>query len=159
MIYDFKIITNEKRLRKVCKTCSDIDRAVALGNQLLSFLKTTENGVGIAAPQVGLYERVCVVNVEKPIVLVNPKIVSSFQKIAFQEGCLSFPGQNIITQRYGNIAVKADNHKVPLFFNCEKNALECVCIQHEIDHLDGILMHDRKISLDDEKTVFIVKEK
>ena len=158
-MHDFKIITNEERLRKVCKTCSNIDRAVALGNQLLSFLKTTENGVGLAAPQVGLYERVCVVNVEKPIVLVNPKIVSKFKKIAFQEGCLSFPGQNIITQRYGNIAVKADNHKGSLFFNCEENALECVCVQHEIDHLDGILMHDRKIPLDNRKDVLTIEEK
>jgi len=157
-MYNFKIITDEKRLRKVCEAYADIAAGVDLGKQLLKFLGTTNNGVGIAAPQVGLNKRVCVINVERPIILVNPKIISKFKRIAFQEGCLSFPGDSVITQRYANIAVAADNHSKPLFFNCEESALECVCVQHEIDHLDGVLMHDRKMPLDDGENVFTIEK-
>ncbi len=158
-MYNFNIVTDEKLLRKVCDPCKDIGGATELGDQLLNFLATTKNGVGIAAPQVGILRRVCVVNVREPIILVNPKIVSKFKKIAFPEGCLSFPGQSVITQRYANIAVEADNHPKTLFFSCDDDALECVCVQHEIDHLDGVLMHDRKIPLDLEKNVFTIKNK
>ena len=112
-----------------------------------------------AAPQVGILRRVCVINVRDPIILVNPKIVSKFKKIAFPEGCLSFPGQSVVTQRYANIAVKADNHPKTLFFSCDEDALECVCVQHEIDHLDGVLMHDRRMPLDSEKNVLTIKNK
>ncbi len=157
-MYNFKIVTDEKKLRKECEPCADVDAAVDLGKQLLRFLGTTDNGVGIAAPQVGIQKKVCVINVREPIILVNPKIISKFKKIAFPEGCLSFPGQSVITQRYANIAVSADNHSKPLFFNCDDNALECVCVQHEIDHLDGILMHDRKMSLDGGENVLTLKE-
>jgi len=158
-VYNFKIVTDEKKLRKECEPYHDISAAVDLGGQLLKFLSTTENGVGLAAPQVGIQKKVCVINVSKPIILVNPKIISKFRKIAFPEGCLSFPGQSVLTQRYANIAVAADNHPSPLFFDCDKNALECVCVQHEIDHLDGILMHDRKMPLDSGKNVFTIEGK
>ena len=158
-MYNFKIVTDEKSLRKTCNPCEDVDGAMELGEQLLSFLATTRNGVGIAAPQVGVLKRVCVINVREPIILVNPKIVSKFKKIAFPEGCLSFPGQSVVTQRYANIAVEADNHPKTLFFSCDDDALECVCVQHDIDHLDGVLMHDRRISLDSEKNVFTIRDK
>ena len=158
-MYNFKIVTDEKKLRKVSELYDDIPAAIDLGKQLLSFLGTTQNGVGLAAPQVGIQKKVCVVNVRKPIILVNPRIISKFKRIAFPEGCLSFPGESVITQRYANIAVKADNHPNTLFFNCDDNALECVCVQHEIDHLEGVLMHDRRIALDNEKNVFIIEEK
>jgi peptide deformylase len=157
-MYEFKIVTEESKLRSVCSAYGDINAGIRLGKQLLKFLVTTENGVGIAAPQVGHNKRVCVINVQKPIILVNPRIISKFKKITFQEGCLSFPGQEVVTQRYANVAVKADNHPHPLFFNCDENALECVCVQHEIDHLDGILMHDRRLYLDNGKEVLIIKE-
>ena len=103
-----------------------------------------KTGVGLAANQVGINKRVCVISVIKPIILVNPKIVGKFGKINFKEGCLSFPGDYIITERYAEIAVKADNHPAMIYFSVEKNALECVCVQHEIDHLDGITMFSRQ---------------
>ena len=68
----------------------------------------------------------------------------------FNEGCLSYPGDNVVTERYANIAVTADNHSEMLYFS-EDNLLESVCVQHEIDHLNGITMHDRKIDLDKRK--------
>ena len=158
-MYNFKIVTDENKLRKASEVQDDIPAAVDLGKQLLSFLSTTQNGVGLAAPQVGIHKKVCVINVRKPIILVNPKIISKFKKIAFPEGCLSFPGESVLTQRYANIAVKADNHPQTLFFNCDDDALECVCVQHEIDHLEGILMHDRRLDLDGKKNVLTIKGK
>ena len=90
-------------------------------------------------------KKVCVIKVNDPIVLVNPEIISNFQRISYEEACLSVPGTYIITERYANIMVKADNHDEVLIFSAEKNLLECVCVQHEIDHLNSITMFDRKI--------------
>tara|TARA_R100001129_G_scaffold14160_1_gene9261 strand:+ start:781 stop:1254 length:474 start_codon:yes stop_codon:yes gene_type:complete len=143
----FKIVKDESLLRQKCASAVNLEDAIVLGKDMLAFLEEHTSGVGLAANQVGINIRVCVVNVDKPLILVNPIILNKFKKISFQEGCLSFPGDSIVTERYGNIQVKADNHPQPLYFS-EDNILETVCVQHEIDHLDGILMHDRKIDLD-----------
>ena len=66
-------------------------------------------------------------------------------KLFFQEGCLSFKGDYVLTERWTDIVVTDDNHANQLFFSFEKNALECVCVQHEIDHLNGITMFDRAV--------------
>ena len=139
----FDIVKNREELSKPCRPCENIAVGEKVGQTLLKKLKESKNGVGLAANQIGINIRVCVVNVEKPIVLVNPKITGQFDKILFQEGCLSFPGDYIITERYTNVAVRADNHPGPLLFS-SKNLLECVCVQHEIDHLNGITMYDRE---------------
>tara|TARA_R100000008_G_scaffold77353_1_gene57723 strand:+ start:123 stop:569 length:447 start_codon:yes stop_codon:yes gene_type:complete len=137
------IITEVKKLKKKCKPVKKIDSGLRIGDKLLKLLEQHKSGVGLAANQIGIDARVCVVNVSKPIVLVNPTIIGKFGKIFFQEGCLSFPGDYILTERYANIAVNADNHDTTLFFSADSNILECVCVQHEIDHLDGIVMYDR----------------
>jgi len=103
----------------------------------------------LAANQIGINKRVCVVNVKEPIVLVNPKIVEkSKEQFIFPEGCLSFPDDKIKTTRHQDIVVEADNHKGKLSFSANSkdinDAFECVCVQHEIDHLDGITMFDRE---------------
>ena len=137
------IIKDRKSLSKPCRPCENMETGEKIGQTLLKKLEESKNGVGLAANQIGVDLRVCVINVEKPIVLVNPEITGQFDKILFQEGCLSFPGDYIITERYANVAVKADNHPGALLFS-SKNLLECVCVQHEIDHLNGITMYDRK---------------
>jgi len=139
------IITDKKKLKKPCKKVKSLTKGLDIGNKLLAELAQDPSGVGLAANQIGLDARVCVVKVINPIVLVNPKIIGKFGKISFQEGCLSFPGDYVITERYANVAVNADNHDTTLFFSTDKNTLECVCVQHEIDHLNGITMHDRRI--------------
>ena len=139
------IVTDAKKLRKVCKPCASTAVGLEVGPRLLNELESSATGVGLAANQVGINMRVCVINVSKPIILVNPRITSHFGRIMFEEGCLSFPGDAIVTERYANISVEADNHTSTLFFRSEDNALECVCVQHEIDHLDGITMHMRRI--------------
>ena len=115
------------------------------GNRLLEALKQHKDGVGLAANQIGIDLAVCVVYVTKPLIFVNPEIIGKFGKTFFQESCLSFPGSYVMTERWTNIIVKASNHKNPLVFSFDENPLECVCIQHEIDHLNGVTMFDRAV--------------
>ena len=138
-----KVVKNKKQLTKPCKPCKNVHEGELIAKELLDILESSSNGIGLAANQIGHNKRVCVIKVGKPIVLVNPAVTSKFGRTLFNEGCLSFPGDYIITERYTHISVKADNHPETLFFSAEKDILECVCVQHEIDHLDGITMHDR----------------
>ena len=101
------------------------------------------NGIGIAAPQVGKSIRLCIINLEHigipPFALVNPKIKSkSWKKVEMEEGCLSIPGIFGIVKRPVKIKVEALNleGKKSSF---EADGLMARVIQHEVDHLDGIL--------------------
>jgi len=141
--YDF--VTDKKILSKVCKPCGSKIEGIRIGNKLLEVLAEVGDGVGLAANQVGIDSAVCVIKVKEPIVLINPKIVGKFGKSFFQEGCLSFKGDYVLTERWTDIVVVDDNHPNQSFFSFEKNALECVCVQHEIDHLNGITMFDRAV--------------
>ncbi len=116
-----------------------------IAQKLLEKLAQTKDAVGLAANQIGIDASVCVIRVSEPIILINPEIVGKFKKSYYQESCLSFPGDYVITEIWMDIVVKADNHKNHLFFSFDKNALECVCVQHEIDHLNGITMFDRAV--------------
>ena len=101
------------------------------------------NGIGLAAPQIGKSIRFCIINLEHlglaPFALVNPKVTKkSWKKVEMEEGCLSIPGVFGIVKRPQKITVEAQNldgekHK----FKAE--GLLSRVIQHEIDHLDGIL--------------------
>ena len=73
-------VTNEKELRKECKPCGAREGNI-IGERLLEMLAKTNDGVGLAANQVGINKRVCVVNVDRPIVLINPKIQLSTKKV------------------------------------------------------------------------------
>ena len=150
MSYTF--VTDRKILSKACKPCGSKIEGIRIGNNLLEVLARVGDGVGLAANQIGIDSAVCVIKVKEPIILINPKIVGKFGKSFFQEGCLSFKGDYVLTERWTDIVVKDDNHSNQLFFSFEKNALECVCVQHEVDHLNGITMFDRSI----EKELFDV---
>ena len=141
----YNIVTNKRSLSKPCAECTSLEEGQKIGKILLNLLEEHKTDVGLAANQVGINKRVCVVNVEQPIILINPRIVGQFGKIKFKEGCLSFPGDYIITERYADIAVRADNHPSVIYFSTSKNSLECVCVQHEVDHLDGVTMFERQV--------------
>lgn len=143
-----RYVRDKKKLSKQCKPCGSIRHGKILGDRLLEILEEQKDGLGLAANQVGVDASVCVINVVKPIVLINPKIISQFGKSFFQEACLSFPGDYILTERWTNVMVAADNHRHQLVFSFEKNALECVCVQHEVDHLYGITIFDRAIEME-----------
>ena len=143
------IIEDKTKLEKKCSTVS-VKEGEEIGVRLLHELRQSENGIGLAANQIGINKRVCVINVKEPLVLINPKIVEkSKEQFIFPEGCLSFPDLKVKTTRHQDIVVEADNHKGRLYFSADSkdinDAFECVCVQHEIDHLDGITMFDREL--------------
>jgi peptide deformylase len=103
-----------------------------------------EKGVGLAAPQVGSDLRICVLNIDgETLALINPKIKSySRKKDIFEEGCLSFPGKFFQVERPVKIKVQARNthgEKIKI----KADGFLARVLQHEIDHLDGILVIDR----------------
>lgn len=120
---------------------------------LIEDLKVTmkkENGIGIAAPQVGVHERVIIVDMKgKPTAFINPELTEkSFKLVDSEEGCLSVPGKWGIVKRHRSVKVKAldtQGNEV----NFKAVGLQAVIFQHEIDHLDGILFIDRAEELSD----------
>lgn len=100
------------------------------------------SGVGLAAPQVGRTERLCVVEVEDQAhALFNPEIVAREGKIKWEEGCLSIPEVFGWVDRSARVTVRAlDRDGQPI--EVEGSELMAVCLQHEIDHLDGKLFID-----------------
>ena len=140
------IIKDKTKLQEKCSPVS-VKEGEEIGVRLLHELRQSENGIGLAANQIGINKRVCVINVKEPLVLINPKIVEkSKEQFVFAEGCLSFPDSKLKTIRHQDIVVEADNHEGKLSFSANSkdinDAFECVCVQHEIDHLDGITMFE-----------------
>ena len=143
------IVTDKLKLEIPCDVVS-LEDGEKIGVKLLQKLRESKNGIGLAANQIGINKRVCIVNDKEPLVLINPKIVEkSEETFVFPEGCLSFPKKNIRTQRHVSVVVEADNHANQLSFSADSedinDAFECACVQHEIDHLDGITMFDREM--------------
>jgi len=108
-------------------------------------------GIGLAATQVDIHERIIVIDVSEegnePLVFINPTIVeTSGEEQAFEEGCLSVPGFRETVSRPENVTIKAqDINGVEFQKECE--GLLAVCIQHEMDHLEGKLFVDYLSSL------------
>lgn len=103
-----------------------------------------EKGVGLAAPQVNFSLRLITIKIkEKKIVLINPEIISHSEKmVVYPEGCLSLPGKEFPIVRYGTITVEFTN-ELGKKRKIKTSGLLAIVFQHEIDHLDGILMSDR----------------
>ena len=103
------------------------------------------NGVGLAAPQVGMLKRVVVIDVgDGPMELVNPEIVMTEGEQRVSEGCLSVPGKYGVCVRPAKVQVKAqDRHGKWQVFTGEELKARCFC--HELDHLDGILFTSKVI--------------
>jgi peptide deformylase len=133
-------------LREMCREVETIDDDVrALVDDLLETMYA-EDGIGLAAPQIGVPLRVFVYDVRddelKPGVLVNPRIVEATGKQKEVEGCLSIPGLDEVVERSGHVVVEGldrDGETVRI----EATGLLSRCLQHENDHLDGVLFIDR----------------
>ena len=129
---------------------SPVDEAELLTKkhqQFINEMKETmraSNGIGIAAPQVGIHKRIIIVDLDgRPEAFVNPRIVSaSFRKVESEEGCLSVPGVYGIVKRHKSVRVEAINEDgLPQAFDVD--GLPAIIFQHEIDHLDGVLFIDK----------------
>ena len=113
----------------------------------------SQNGVGLAAPQIGENVRIFVIDVSandeplNPIVFINPKIIKKSGACISHEGCLSFPEAFTDVRRYANVMVKAlDSNGRSFVMEAKEGSLLARCIQHEFDHLDGVLFIDHAIN-------------
>jgi len=130
---------------------TDLKTAQKLAVDLFKTLKQ-EGGLGLSANQIGEDKSVCVIDVTNPFFLLNPVITKKDKVIIYNEGCLSIPDKMITTERYERIEVEADNIDGTMTFGPEKSnqvdndllTLESVCVQHEIDHLNGLTIYDRE---------------
>ena len=150
-----------KKLRKV-----SIDEGLSIAKDLFNILAERKDGIGLAANQVGIDASVAVVNVREPIILINPTIVKQWDEIPYYEGCLSFKGKGIQTKRYRNIVISTEQEDSDWYFSGAPNPsdgkgswekessdkqdqelrlLETICVQHEIDHLNGMTIMDRQM--------------
>ena len=132
-------------LRKRARRVDKFDRRL---HQLLDDMADTmleADGVGLAAPQVGILKRCCVIDVGEGLIeLVNPEIVSREGEVTVIEGCLSVPDRAGKVVRPEKVKVKAqDRNGEPI--EVEGEGLLAVCLCHELDHLDGILYVDKMI--------------
>ena len=158
-----------KKLREV-----SVEEGMAIAAELFQILNKRGDGIGLAANQVGIDAQVAVVNVREPLVLINPKILSKEVEIPFYEGCLSYPGKGVNTKRYRDVVISTEQSESDWYFSgaqaptdgkgswekeqsksedAQLRTLESVCVQHEIDHLNGVICMDRK------REITIVKDK
>ena len=156
---------NNPLINKPLRTVS-VEEGMKIATELFEILNKRKDGIGLAANQVGIDAQVAIVNVREPIILINPKIVERSNEISYYEGCLSFIGKNVHTKRYNDIVITTEQEDSKLYFSGAKNSsegkgtweeqvkntkdyelrkLEAICVQHEIDHLNGKTIMDRKI--------------
>jgi len=140
-----EIVMDRTKLKIPCEPVTSLEEGMEIANRLIQILDRQSNAVGLAANQAGINKQVCVIRVDRTLILINPEIVDVSGEISYTEGCLSFPNEQVATKRFFSISVKADNYKEIQSFipNGPNSLLECVCIQHEVDHLMGLTMHDR----------------
>ena len=153
------LIKDPRKLRTplLAKPMSQQDIDV-VSNKLKKEL-TKHGGLGLSANQIGLTDRVCLINVKESLILVNPKVTeASKETVVYVEQCLSLDKtmkKPVKTLRHKSFTVECDNLGTVIFsadsdkewkdsneFFADEGLLECVCAQHEIDHLNGILITD-----------------
>jgi len=151
-----QIITfGNELLRQKAEKIDKIDEQITdAAKQMLEILKQ-EKGVGIAGPQIGLMKRIFVVHIEgdEERIFINPSILETSQEtVKFEEGCLSVPGLYVDVVRSESIKIQAWNEKGKPF-TMETSGLLARVIQHEYDHLEGILFLDRISELKRKKLI------
>ncbi len=135
----------DKRLRTIAKPVVSVDKTIR--QQVKDMFETMYEapGIGLAATQVNFHQRIIVIDISdqcnEPICLINPEIIEKSGEIQWEEGCLSVPDyyENVI--RANDIKVQALNQHGETF-ELEASEMLSVCIQHEIDHLNGVLFID-----------------
>ena len=128
--------------------CEPVAKVDAELNQFIDDMFETmyeHEGIGLAAPQVGVLNRVITIDIEgdktNQVVLINPEILESEGETGIEEGCLSIPGHRALVPRKEKVKVKALNRQGEEVIY-DADGLFAICIQHEIDHLNGVLFVD-----------------
>ena len=166
MTYEAKIlplvIEPDPRLHTVSEPVKVIDDSIRreLDDMLVTMYHN--NGVGLAAVQAGIMKRMCVVDVDqvirgsgaleqqgrfehggKPLYMINPEIIKkSEEQFHYKEGCLSVPGVSADVPRFKEITIKFLDYEGKEQEITTKHELLCACIQHEINHMDGVIIMD-----------------
>lgn len=139
------LVDPDPRLRLVSEPVTDFDEELRHFINSLFFTMRQNDGIGLAAPQVDVQKRILVMHVpgSDARYFINPEIIATKGSIKHKEGCLSIPDTYgfPVTKRFKGIRVKYQG-KTGKEFVDEFEGLESVCIQHEIDHLDGKLFTD-----------------
>ena len=157
------IVAPDSRLNQISKKVDIIDVSITSTLDQMLECMYQNNGIGLAAPQVGVLKRLVVIDCsynkdkKKPLKLINPEIIKLSKNVSeFEEGCLSLPSQYAKVSRPSEITLKYKNIEG---LTCEREfiGLEATCIQHEIDHLDGKLFVDHISKL--KKNIIIKKLK
>lgn len=148
------IITDIKDLKDICVPVDFAEEEKEIVEQLEKELEISGNsgfpGIGLAAPQIGIKKRAAIIRVDKTntINLINSSIVRGDDMIVSEEGCLSLPGKTAKVKRFLNLQIQNNS-----FLNGSTKfaayGLSATCIQHEMDHWEGILMLDKEISIYD----------
>ena len=168
----YKIVKDKEFLSKPTVPVSSIEEGEEIAKQLKETLDSIGNkGLGLSANQIGINKSVAIVNVDDDlVVLINPKIVSqSDEKILYTEGCLSLPGKMVTTVRRKSVTVECLNWANPRTFQetievesesdvilkkfvpspqkkkINRGLLQAICVQHEIDHINGKLITDNSV--------------
>jgi peptide deformylase len=135
---------NEK-LKVTAKEVENVQVVQSLIDDMLETMYDTEDGIGLAATQVGRSEAIIVIDISEtrnaPLILINPKVVDGAFKEKGSEGCLSVPGYRANVERFTKVKVEAinrDGDKVTI----ESDDFLAIVLQHEIDHLKGKLFID-----------------
>ncbi|EQB99992.1 peptide deformylase [Photorhabdus temperata] len=141
-----KILTiPDERLRQKCVEVANIEEIQGLIDDMLDTMYNTDNGIGLAAPQVGRKEAVVIIDIsanrDQPLILVNPKIVEKERSVIGQEGCLSVPGYYADVERFEKVKVEALNRHGEAI-TVESEDFLAIVMQHEIDHLHGKIFID-----------------
>ncbi len=135
----------DKKLRTVAKPVEVVDDIIK--TQVSNMFETMYDapGIGLAATQVDFHQRVIVIDISdeqnQPLCLINPEIIEKSGEIEWEEGCLSVPNYYESVKRANDIKVHALDQNGEEF-EMEASEILAVCIQHEIDHLNGILFVD-----------------
>ncbi|RYZ87122.1 MAG: peptide deformylase [Proteobacteria bacterium] len=153
----------DPRLREVSKPVTKVtEEHAALARDMIETMYAS-NGIGLAAPQIGELIRMLVIDtrsrgeggrrykyddmtdlektVEQPLIMINPVIIKGEGKTTFDEGCLSIPGYYETVERFDYIEVEALNEKGQKIV-IKTDGLLAICLQHEMDHLEGTLFVD-----------------
>ena len=135
----------DPRLRKKAKPAAAVDDGIKQLSQDMLETMYAENGIGLAATQVNVQQRVVVMDLsaerDTPVTLINPEIMETTGSEEMEEGCLSVPGFSDVVQRAEKISYRYLNLDGEVIED-KADGLRAVCIQHEIDHLDGKLFID-----------------
>ncbi|MBJ7224071.1 MULTISPECIES: peptide deformylase [unclassified Brenneria] len=135
----------DERLRVTYSHVENISSVQSLIDDMLDTLYATDNGIGLAAPQIGYKDAVIIIDIseqrDRPLIMVNPEIIITEGNIKSEEGCLSIPGTYAQVNRYKKVRVRAlDRDGKEIFV--EDDGYLAIVMQHEIDHLHGKVFID-----------------